>query len=68
MKPYKCTTCKHETEEDTNHYGTIISFCKTCNTHTFLKYTGEIPKDAWVPEPFSQSHLETLNRLYPNGI
>jgi hypothetical protein len=67
-KPYQCRECKHESEHDTNHYASIVPFCKVCKKHTYHDYTGEIPEGGWVPETFPQSHVDMLNEKFPNGI
>lgn len=68
IKTYQCRVCKHESEQDTNHFGGIIEFCKVCKEFTYHDYTGEVPKDGWIPAPFPEDHVKMLNHKYPNGI
>lgn len=34
FKPYQCTQCQTEQEQQTNHYGEIYITCPTCKTTT----------------------------------
>ena len=68
MKPYKCTDCNNEVECDTNHYQSIVPFCKVCKKYTYHNYTGIIPEGGYVPQPFPPSYVELLNLTFPNGV
>jgi len=68
IKPYQCRECKNELEDESNHYSSIIPFCKVCNKFTYHDFTGEVPKDGWLPEPFPQSHVDFLNKQFPKGL
>jgi len=63
LKPYQCEECGNETEEDTNHYGEFYPFCKVCQKQTVYKFTGELPKDAWIPEKWNKSTIKVHNEF-----
>jgi recombinational DNA repair protein RecR len=65
-KAYKCKECGYEKEIDTNHYGECYSWgnyntCPSCppykrpNTWVCIVV---VPKDGWVPEPWSKVEIK----------
>jgi len=65
-KSYQCKECGHEKEIDTNHYGECYSWgnyntCPSCppykRPNTWV-CTAEVPKDGWVPEPWTKAEIK----------
>jgi len=78
-KHYKCKDCGYDKEIDTNHYGECYSIanyntCPSCQPTVHDKYhksvtwvfAGELPKDAWIPEPWQKITISGFNTNHKN--
>lgn len=57
-KAYSCTQCNRQEEHETNHWGNIFPFCKTCGKSARFEVDEEIPEE-FKPLPKAQQ-LEDL--------